>query len=84
MMRYLILKMYTSRWWKYDFLLFSLLWYWIFANSSIAFKPAGVAAQPKPKTFAIIFVIMCGLALWLHGKLGNNQFISGLIAFSHF
>ena len=83
-MRYLILKCTHLVGGNMTFYYFSLLWYWIFANSSIAFKPAGVAAQPKPKTFAIIFVIMCGLALWLHGKLGNNQFISGLIAFSHF
>ena len=31
-------------------------------NASIAFNPAGVAAQPSPKTFAIIFVAMYSLA----------------------
>ena len=30
-----------------------------FASSSMALSPAGVAAQPSPRTFAIIFVEMC-------------------------
>ena len=31
-------------------------------NSSIAFKPAGVAAQPRPNIFAIIFVVILASA----------------------
>ena len=50
-----------------------------FDNSSIAFNPAGVAAQPSPSTFAMILVLIASLAGCPLGILGNIKLTNGLI-----
>lgn len=49
------------------------------ANSSIAFNPAGVQAQPSPKIFAIRFVEIYPLAGWSRGMFGNRKVMNGEI-----
>ena len=39
----------------------------------MAFNPAGVAAHPSPNMLAIIFVEICGIALWEEGSSGNKK-----------
>ena len=50
-----------------------------FANSSIAFNPAGVHAQPSPSTLAIRFVAIYSLAGCPSGILGNKNLMKGCI-----
>ncbi len=50
-----------------------------FPNSSIAFNPAGVAAQPSPSMFAIIFVAIYLPAGCPSGRFGKRNRITGRI-----
>src|SRR5574344_309598 len=45
----------------------------IFCNSSIAFKPKGVAARPKPIILIATLLAMYPKALLFFGTLGNNK-----------
>ena len=51
-----------------------------FANASMAFKPAGVAPQFRPKKLAIKFSEICSTAGWSFGKLGNRKVMTGRMA----
>ena len=46
----------------------------------MAFSPAGVAAQPRPKILAITLVVIYSLAGCSRGSRGNMKFIKGAIA----
>ena len=48
-------------------------------SSSMARSPAGVAAQPRPRTLAIILVVMCSSAGCPVGSLGNKKRMIGRI-----
>ena len=48
-------------------------------SSSMARSPAGVAAQPRPRTLAMILVVMCSSAGCPAGSLGNKKRIIGRI-----
>ena len=50
-----------------------------FCNSSIVFKPQGVAAFPKPSKFAAIFIPIGPKALLFLGTLGNKKCNMGRI-----
>ena len=52
-----------------------------FPSSSIAFNPAGVAAQPSPSIFAIIFVAIYCPAGCPSGRFGKRNLITGRIFF---
>lgn len=47
------------------------------ASSSIAFSPAGVAAHPSPRIFAIILVVIWSIEGWFEGRSGNKKRIKG-------
>ena len=51
------------------------------SSSSMAFSPAGVAAQPRPSILAIILVEIWAAAGWSSGISGNKSLITGLIFF---
>ena len=51
-----------------------------FCSSSMAFRPKGVAALPKPKILAEIFIIMAPMAGWSGGTSGNKRTITGFKA----
>lgn len=48
------------------------------SSSSMAFSPAGVAAQPRPSILAIILVEIWAAAGWSSGISGNKSRITGL------
>ena len=48
-------------------------------KSSMAFNPAGVAAQPSPRTLAMRLAEMEPTAGWPHGSSGNKKWINGVI-----
>lgn len=54
------------------------------SRASIACSPAGVAAQPSPSIFAIMFVVMYSFALCSLGIFGKKKCITGEIAFDKF
>ncbi|MPM76492.1 hypothetical protein SDC9_123490 [bioreactor metagenome] len=54
----------------------------ILCNSFMAIKPAGVAAQPRPRKFAARFVAIYSMALWCLGTCGKRNFISGISFFA--
>ena len=47
-------------------------------SASMAFKPAGVAAQPRPRKLAMKLVVMYSSAGCPEGRLGKRNRISGL------
>ena len=51
------------------------------ARLFIASIPDGVAAQPRPSIFAVIFDVMYSRDLWLFGISGKSLFITGDISF---
>ena len=61
------------------------LWASSFASSSMAFKPAGVQAQPSPNTLAITFVAMypsAGCPLGIRGNRKRRRGAIPLVSFS--
>lgn len=48
-----------------------------FDNSSMALRPAGVAAQPRPNILAMILVVMYRVAMWSFGMSGKRNLMSG-------
>ena len=52
------------------------------SSSFIAFNPAGVAAHPRPRIFAIKFVVICSCALCSFGRSGKRKRITGRIFFA--
>ena len=49
----------------------------ICCNSSMAFKPRGVAALPKPRTLAAIFNTIEPIAGWSSGTSGKSRTVIG-------
>ena len=58
--------------------------FFISASSSIAFNPAGVAADPSPRIFAIIFAAIYSCALCPFGIPGKRKWINGFNFSDHF